>query len=65
MTAEEQAAVDWLESLPADEHLRIFHPPAGEVVDLFSLKDDHERGYAGDCYKCRRDGREGRLVVIE
>lgn len=65
MTAEEQAAVEWLEELPEVEHMYHFRVPAGEVAGLFSVKQDHERTSYGVCYRCRSAEQRGTLEVIE
>ena len=65
MTDEGRAAVDWLEGLPEYEHMYHFRVPAGEVSGLFSVKHDHERSPAGNCYRCKGAERNGTLVVIE
>lgn len=65
MTAEERAAVAWLENLPADEHLNIFRPPAGESTELFTLKDDHETPRDRRCRRCSPFGVHEPPVVIE
>jgi hypothetical protein len=62
MTAEERAAVEWLEELPEVEHVYHFRPPAGEAAGMFSLKHDHERTLYGVCFRCSR---AKVLVVIE
>jgi hypothetical protein len=65
MTAEEKAAVEWLETLPEVEHFYHFRVPAGEVAGLFSVKADHEKTSTGKCYRCRGAEQNGTLVVIE
>lgn len=65
MTAEEQAAVEWLEEMPESQHMYHFRVPAGEFSGLFSVKHDHERSPAGNCYRCKGAERNGTLVVIE
>jgi hypothetical protein len=65
MTAEEQAAVEWLEELPEVEHMYHFRVPAGEASGLFSVKQDHERSLTGTCYRCRGAEKRGTLEVIE
>lgn len=62
MTAEERAAIEWLEEMPEAEHVYHFRPPAGEVSGMFSVKHDHERTSYGVCYRCSRTET---LVVIE
>lgn len=65
MTAEEQAAVEWLEEMPESQHMCHFRVPAGEVSGLFSLKRDHERSPSGTCYRCKGAEQNGTLEVIE
>jgi hypothetical protein len=65
MTAEEKAAVEWLETLPESERVDYFRPPAGETLGMFSLKCDHERTSYGVCFRCRGAEQNGTLVVIE
>lgn len=64
MTAEGQAAVEWLEGLPEGERLYHFRPPAGQA-EMISLKDDHERSRSGRCYRCKPNGQHEPPVVIE
>lgn len=64
MTAEERAAVEWLEGLPVGERMHHFRPPAGEP-ELFTLKDDHERSSTGRCYRCQPTRRGAEVLVIE
>jgi hypothetical protein len=48
------AAVEWLEALDFDEHMRNFKPAVGLSNSLFTLKFDHET-YGGDeniCWTC-------------
>lgn len=52
MTAEEKAAVEWLEGLSADEHLEHFRPAIGGS-ELFTLKHDHETTRSGYCRQCQ------------
>ena len=65
MTAEEQAAIEWLEEMPESQHMYHFRVPAGEAAGLFSVKQDHERSLTGTCYRCRGAERNGTLEVIE
>lgn len=65
MTAEERAAVEWLESVDPLEHAEHFVPPYGSY-EFFTLKRDHEGVSAtGTCYACRGAEERGDLVVIE
>lgn len=66
MTAEERAAVDWLENVDEVEHMEYFTPAHG-ATSLFTLKRDHENvsSVSGTCYDCRYASERGDLVVIE
>lgn len=66
MTAEERAAVDWLETVDEREHMEYFTPVVG-ATDLFTLRRDHENvsSVSGTCYDCRYASEHGGLVVIE
>lgn len=65
MTAEEQAAVEWLEGMPESQHMHHFRVPAGETSGLFSVKQDHETDTVGRCLRCRGAKQNGTLEVIE
>ena len=65
MTAEEQAAVEWLEGLTEGEMLYHFRMPAGESIGMFSVKEDHEVSRSGRCYQCTPGRGPHELVVIE
>lgn len=62
MTAEERAAIHWLENLSPDQRIEHFQPTAAPIVGYFdsatlfaglaTLKDDHEGDHA-HCVACK------------
>lgn len=64
MTAEEKAAIAWVEGLSEQDHAAFFVPAVGADIDtLAQVKPDHESGR--NCRSCRIAKANGTLVVIE
>lgn len=66
MTAEEQAAVEWLESIDLRERAEHFVAPINLMHgQMFTVKGDHETRAGGYCHVCFVSQQDGTLVVIE